>query len=157
MLIIPFILIPDASAMTGSPYEPGSCRGIKLCVSLEGEDFDMIMYASMGSQMVILYDKNTSGEIYPTSMASLYDRSRGSVNDAIVFLSRNPDYSRFTIRKASISTGWFTSEKLDSVYVLLPRYALREAEAPEYVFFEKEGRLRVRIKPKVRIHIFDRD
>jgi hypothetical protein len=139
-----------ANAMSGKPYSPGSCGGIKLCVSLEGKDFDMIRFASMGSEMIILYDKNKTGEIYPTTIASLYDRSRGTVNDAIVYLSKHPDYYRFTIRKTSKSTGWFTSERLESVYVLLPRYNIGEAFAPDYYFFEKEGKLRVWIKPIVR-------
>jgi hypothetical protein len=36
------------------------------------------------------------------------------------------------------------------VYVLLPRYNIGEAFAPDYYFFEKEGKLRVWIKPIVR-------
>ena len=157
ILITSFILLPDANAMSGKPYSPGSCDGIKLCTSLEDKDFDMIKFASMGSELIILYDKSKSGEIYPTSMASLYERSRGTVNDAIYYLSQNPDYEWFIIRKAWKSTGWFKAEDLDSVYLVLPKYSLGEIEAPEYTFFEKEGELRVRIRPIVRTHIFDDD
>ena len=105
--------------------------------------------------MVILYDKNKTGEIYPASMQSLYDRSRGTVNDAVLFLSQNPDYDRFIIRKAKKSTGWFTAETLDSIYLILPRYKHGETEAPEYSFYDKDGKLRVRIRPIVRSHIYD--
>jgi hypothetical protein len=113
----------------------------------------MIKFASMGSELIILYDKNTSGEISPTSMASLYDRSSGTVNDAIFYLSQNPDYDRFIIRQAGKSTGWFKSEDIDSVYVVLPKYKQGPADTPEFSFFDKNGKLRVRIRPIVRTHI----
>ena len=154
-LVSIIFLIGNAHAMSGKPYAPESCRGVQLCESLEGKQFDLIKYSSMGSEMVILYDKNKTGEIYPTSMQSLYDRSRGTVNDAVLFLSQNPDYDRFIIRKAKKSTGWFTAEALDSVYLILPRYKHGETEAPEYSFYDKDGKLRVRIRPIVRSHIYD--
>ena len=152
-LITVFSLVPYANAMSGKPDPPGSCRGYTLCTSLEGKDFDMIKFASMGSELIILYDKNKSGEISPTSMASLYDRSSGTVNDAIFYLSQNPDYDRFIIRKARKSTGWFKSEDIDSVYLVLPKYKQGPADTPEYSFFDKNGKLSVRIRPIVRTHI----
>ncbi len=139
------------SAMAADPMA-GSCDGIKLCTSIEGKDFEMIKFASMGSELIILYDKNKSGEISPTLMESLYDRSSGTVNDAIFYLSQNPDYERFIIRKASKSAGWFKAEDVDSVYLLLPKYTQGEIEAPEYSFFEKEGQLRVRIIGQTRMN-----
>jgi len=151
------MLIPDANAMAGKPYSPGSCDGIKLCTSLEGKDFDMIKFASMGSELIILYDKDKSGEIYPTSMESLYDRDRGTVNDAILYLSQGIYYDRLIIRKAVKSTGWFKAEDLDSVYLLLPRYYVGEVDAPEYTFYEKDGKLRVHIVPVIRSSKFDKD
>ncbi len=154
-LITSFMVIPDATAMSGRSYSPGSCEGIKLCTSLEGKNFDMIKFSSMGSEMIILYDKSISGEIYPTTMESLYDRSSGTVNDAILYLSQNSDYYRFIIRKARKSTGLFKAEDLDSVYLLLPKYDQGPADTPEYSFFEKKGQLRVRIAPVIRSHIFD--
>ena len=157
ILITVLSLVPYASAMSGKPEPPGSCRGNKLCTSLEGKDFDMIKFASMGSEMVILYDRNKSGEIFPTTMASLYDRSSGTVNDAIFYLSQHYDYDRFIIRKAWKSTGWFKSEDLDSVYLLLPKYNQGPADTPEYSFFDKNGKLRVRIKPIVRTNILGDD
>ncbi len=157
ILITVLNLVPYAGAMSGTPEPPGSCRGNKLCASLEGKDFDMIKFASMGSELIILYDKNISGEISPTSMASLYDRSSGTVNDAIFYLSQNPDYNRFIIRRAKKSTGWFKAEIIDSAYLVLPKYSLGEIEAPQYYFFEKEGKLRVRITPIVRTHMFNDD
>jgi len=157
ILITVFNLIPYANAMSGKPEPPGSCRGIKLCESIEGKEFDMIRYSSMGSELIVLYDKSKSGEIYPTSMQSLYDRSRGTVNDAVLYLSQSPDYDWFIIRKARKSKGWFHAEILDSVYLILPKYSLGEIEAPDYSFFEKEGKLRVRIRPIVRMHIYDND
>ena len=150
ILITSFMFIPDANAMAGKPYSPGSCEGIKQCTSLEGKDFDMIKFSSMGSELIILYDKDKSGEIYPTSMKSLYDRDRGTVNDAILYLSQSSDYDRLIIRKARKITGLFKAEDLDSVYMLLPKYSQGEVEAPEYSFYEKEGKLRVRIVPVIR-------
>ncbi len=144
---------PYASAMSGKPEQPGSCRGNKLCTSLEGKDFDMIKFASMGSELIILYNKNISGEISPTSMASLYDRSSGTVNDAIFYLSQNPDYERFIIRRAKKSTGWFKAEIIDSAYLVLPKYKQGPADTPEYSFFDKNGKLRVRFTPIVRTRI----
>ena len=154
-LVSILFLIKNANSMSGKPYTPESCRGNQLCVSLEGKEFDLIKYSSMGSELIILYDKDKTAEIYPTSMQALYDRSRGTVNDAILYLSQNSDYDRFIIRKAVKSTGWFTAEALDSVYLILPRYKHGETEAPEYSFFEKDGKLRVRIRPVVRSHIYD--
>lgn len=156
-LVSILFLVKNANSMSGKPYTPESCRGVTLCESLEGKEFDLIRYSSMGSELIILYDKNQTGQIYPTSMQSLYDRSRGTVNDAILYLSHNPDYDRFIIRKARKSTGWFTAEALDSVYLILPRYNLGEIEAPEYSFFEKDNKLRVRIIPVIRSHIYDDD
>lgn len=157
VLITSFMLIPDANAMAGRPYSPGSCDGIKMCTSLEGKEFDMIKFASMGSELIILYDKDKSGEIYPTSMESMYDRDRGTVNDAIFYLSQGLYYDRLIIRKAMKSTGWFKAEELDSVYLLLPRYSVGEVEAPEYSFYEKDGKLRVRIVPVVRSSTYNDD
>ena len=157
MFIVASCLIQNAHAMSGKPYSPESCRGNQLCESLEGKEFDMIRYSSMESELIILYDKNKSGEIYPTSMQSLYDRSRGTVNDAVLYLSQNPDYDRFIIRSGWKSTGWFKTENLDFVYLILPRYNLSEIEAPEYSFFEKDGKLRVRIRPVVQMHRFGDD
>jgi hypothetical protein len=157
ILITVISLVPYADAMSGKPYSPESCKGVQLCESLEGKEFDMIKYSAMGSELIILYDKNKSGEIYPTSMQSLYDRSRGTVNDAVLYLSQNPDYDRFIIRNARKSKGLFKTEDLDSVYIILPRYNTGEIEAPEYSFFEKEGKLRVRIRPIVRMDRFGDD
>jgi hypothetical protein len=148
-LITSFILMADVHASSGKPNPSSSCEGIKLCTNIEGRDFEMIKFASMGSELIILYDKNKSGEIYPTSMESLYERSRGNVNDAIFYLSQGPDYDRFTIRKARKSTGWFKAEDIDSVYVVLPKYKHGPADAAEYSFFEKEGQLRVSITGRI--------
>jgi hypothetical protein len=141
----------DAQATSGKPNPPASCDGRKLCTSIEGKDFEMIKFASMGSELIILYDKKKSGEIYPTSRESLYERSSGTVNDAIFYLSQSPDYDRFIIRKAKKSTGWFKAEDVDSVYVLLPKYKQGPADAAEYSFFEKEGQLRVSIRGRTRM------
>jgi len=155
ILIIVFGAVPYASSMSAGPEPPGSCRGIKLCKSLEGREFDIIKYSSMGSELVILYDKSVSGEIYPTSMASLYEKSRGTVNDAIRYLKHHPDYDRFIIRKARKSTGLFKAEILDRVFLILPKYKMGEVEAPEYGFFEKEGQLRVKIRPVIHTDILN--
>jgi hypothetical protein len=157
ILITVISLVPYADAMSGKPYSPESCRGIQLCESLEGKEFDMIRYSFGGSELIILYDRSKSGEIYPTSMQSLYDRSRGTVNDAVLYLSQNPDYDRFIIRSGWKSTGWFKTEDLDSVYLILPRYYSGEIEAPEYTFFEKEGKLKIWIRPVIRTHSFGDD
>ncbi len=155
IMVTAFYLVPHAGAMSARPEVPGSCRGYTLCTSLEGRNFEMIKFAAMGSELIILYDKNRSGEIYPTSAASLYERSRGTVNDAITYLSQNPDYDRFIMHKAKKTTGLFKSQDLDSVYVVLPKYRQGEADTPEYSFFEKDGSLQVRIRPIIHSRISD--
>lgn len=135
----------------------GSCRGNELCQSLEGKEFDLIKYSSMRSELVILYDRDKTGDISVRAHKSSYKKEKGTINDALRFLSGHTGYHRFKIRQGRKSLGWFSSELLDGVYVLEPVYiSSNEFRAARYSFMEREQRIEVVIRPAYR-HLWEDD
>lgn len=135
----------------------GSCRGNELCQSLEGKQFELIKYSSMRSELVILYDRDKTGDISVRAHKSSYKKEKGTINDALRFLSGHTDYKRFKIRQGRKTLGWFNSELLDGVYVLEPVYVRpKEIKAARYSFTEKEQKIEVFIRPVYR-HLWEDD
>jgi hypothetical protein len=136
----------SAEAFTGK--DTGSCGKDTVCQSLEGKEFDLIMYSFQESELVVLYDKSIVGEITPFARESNYRSEKGTINDALAFLGGHVDYEGFRIRKGRKSTGWFKTEDMEGVYVVEPRYNMSSNnEKPRYNFTEKEGKIRLYITP----------
>jgi hypothetical protein len=136
----------SAEAFTGK--DTGSCGKNTVCQSLEGKEFDLIMYSFQESELVVLYDKSRVGEITPFARESNYRSEKGTINDALAFLGGHIDFEGFRIRKGRKSTGWFRTEEMEGVYVVEPRYNMSSSnEKPRYNFTEKEGEIRLYITP----------
>ena len=144
-----FVTIGNSEA-----YAAGSiitCGHDSICNSITGREFDLILYSSLGSEMVVLYSRDKIGELTLSVPESYYSRKRGNVRDAIYYLSRHSDYSGFRFRKARKKTGFFSSKIIDGLYVAIPKYRNEgNARPPEYSFSEKNGELRIRISPVIR-------
>ena len=143
-------LMSNGKVLANAAGHDISCGGDTICNSIEGNEFDLILFSSAGSEMVILYNESTIGRIVPNVSESYYSKAKGTVKDVIYYLSRHTEYSGFKFKKARKSTGLFRSEVLDGVYVALPEYAsMSDNRPPEYSFSDKDGTLTVRIKAVV--------
>ncbi len=147
--------IPGSLAVAnGQAHSSGSgisCGHDSICKSIEGEEFDLILYSSLGSETVILYKRDKTGEIVPLVPEAYYTEARGTVKDAIYYLSRHSDYNGFRFKKARKSTGFFKTQVVNGLYVAVPEYRLSsDHKPPEYRFSEKNGKLTVRLTPMIR-------
>jgi hypothetical protein len=143
-------LMNNGNAVAKSTGSNITCGYDSICKSIEGNEFDLILYSSIGSEMVILYNKDKIGDLIHKIPESYYARAKGTVKDAIYYLSKNTYYNGFRFKKARKSTGLFRSKVITDVYVVLPKYAgTGEIDAPMYSFSEKNGKIRVRITPVV--------
>jgi len=143
-------LMTNGKADANSAGSNISCGHDSICKSIEGNEFDLILYSSMGSEMVILYSKDKIGDLMPKVDESYYARAKGTVKDAIYYLSRHADYGGFRFKKAKRSTGFIRSQVIDGLYVAIPEYmSVSDNEPPEYRFSLKDGKLTVRITPRV--------
>jgi len=134
----------EAFTETGS--EP--CRGDRLCQSLKAKEFDLIKYSSMGSQLVILYDRDKTGDISVRIGRDSCTKEKGTIYDALRFLQAHPDYKSFMIRRGRKTVSWFRAEVMDGVYVVEPEYLLSfENSAPRYNFSDSENMIEVFIRP----------
>jgi len=133
----------DAEAFVRS----GSCGRNRLCKDLEGKGFDQIRYSSMGSELVVLYDMKKHGEVTLFSSEKTYTRAKGTVNDAIDFLSSHSEYRGFRIVRARKTTGWFRAETIDGMYIIEPQYVMpNENKAPYHNISEKDGKFTVYLR-----------
>ena len=144
-------LVKNGIADSGSEGSGMLCGYDSLCNTPVDKEFEMILYSAAGSEMVVLYSKNEIGDIVPEVPKSYYHRAKGTVEDAIYYLSRNYDYTGFKFRRAKKSTGVFRTEIIKGVYVAVPKYRLpSDHRPPEYRIADKNGKLTVSIKPFIR-------
>jgi len=141
-------LMNNGNAVAQSTGSNITCGYDSICKSIEGNEFDLILYSSLGSEMVILYTGDTVKNLTPKVPESYYSRSQGTVKDAIYYLSTHSNYSGFRFKKARKSTGFLSSRVIEGLYVVVPEYRHDGGHRPpEYSFSEKNGNLTVRITP----------
>jgi hypothetical protein len=138
--------------VTGTDAYAGAatCGKDKYC-GIKGKSFDAIFYSAQGmTGLVILYDKVKVGAIKAWVSETKYREGRGTVEDAIYFLSGDQKNAGFRVVKGKKSTGFFRSEVVDGLYVVVPKHAITShTRAPEFRFVEKGG--------KITLHITDFD
>lgn len=129
----------------------GLCGRDTLCKTLEGKEFDLIKYYSMGSVLVVLYDSGKVGDLTLFVPEFDYSKGRGTISDAIDFLDRIPEINGFTVLEGKKSAGWFKTEVIEGVYVIKPLYEVTsEYLAPDYWFSDKGGKIIMYITPLYR-------
>jgi len=149
MVSVPGLMI-NGKADANSSGSNISCGSDSICRGIEDNEFDLILYSSLGSEMVILYSKDKIGDLMPEVDESYYSRAKGTVKDAIYYLSRHTEYSGFRFKKARRSTGFIRAQVIDGLYVAIPKYrSVSDNKPPEYRFSLKERKLTVRITPIV--------
>ena len=153
ILIGVLILFPAAKA--DARVTEVSCRNNALCQSIEGKDFNMILFSEFGSALAIIYDKSTVGDINIAISGSPYREEMGTVIDAIRFLTGISEYRTFTVSRAIKSVGWFGYERIDGMYIVRPVYdATYESRAAKYVITGRDGEIELRITP---VYSFETD
>ncbi len=144
-------LIMKSNAEADSAHSSITCGYDSICNTISEREFDLILYSSLGSEMVILYSREKAETVVADTSEKYYSKSTGNVRDAIYFLSRHSDYTGFKFRHARKSTGLFSTKVVEGVYVAVPQYTNNsENRPPEYRFTEKDGKLTVRIRPVIR-------
>lgn len=144
-------LMIEANAEADSAHSKITCGYDSICNTISEREFDLILYSSLGSEMVILYSREKVEAVVADASEKYYSRSTGNVRDAIYFLSRHTDYTGFKFRQARKSKGLFSSKVVNGVYVAVPEYRSEgDHKSPEYRFTEKDGKLTVRIRPVIR-------
>ncbi len=144
-------LIMKANAEADSAHSNISCGYDSICNNISEREFDLILYSSLGSEMVILYNREKAETVVAGTSEKYYSKSTGNVRNAIYFLSRHSEYTGFKFRQARKSTGLFSTKVVEGVYVAVPQYTNNsENRPPEYRFTEKDGKLTVRIRPVIR-------
>ncbi len=123
-----------------------NCGKNQLCKSLEGTQFDLVRYANRGVNIVILYDRSSTGDISFNYSERTYSIVRGTVNDAVRYVSNHSYYAGFSIRQARKSTGFLKSEDIAGMYLMKVRYDNSyEERTPRVTISEKDGKIKVRI------------
>lgn len=141
-IIISLIALSAGNAQALSRGSGGLCGGDSLCKTLEGKEFDLIKYYSMGSALVVLYDGGKIGNLILFAPEFDYSRERGTISNAVDFLNGFPEVSGFTVLKGEKSAGWFNTEVIEGIYVIKPRYEVTsEYLAPDYSFVYKGGKI----------------
>ena len=137
-LIIGVVSVTGTDAYAGA----ATCGKDKYC-GIKGKSFDAIFYSTQGmTGLVILYDKVKVGAIKAWVSETKYREGRGTVEDAVYFLRGDQDYAGFKVVKGKKSTGFFRSEVVDGLYVVVPKHEMTSVtRAPEYRFSEKGGKL----------------
>ncbi len=132
-----------------------SCGNDELCQSIEGKEFDMILFSEFGSELVVLYDKRVIGNMNIAISGSPYREEMGTVLDAVHFLAKTSEYIMFTTSRAIKSVGWFGSERINNMYIVRPIYDRSyHGRSAKYVIRDRDGVLELRIKP---IYFFGED
>lgn len=128
-------------------FRGGSCGNNRLCKDLEGKEFDQIRYSAMGSELVVLFDMSRHGDVALFARETSYTKVKGTINDAIEYLSGHPDHKGFRIVRARKTTGWFSAEIIDGMYIIEPKYHMKnENRAPDHNISEKEGKFTVYLR-----------
>ncbi len=135
-LIIGVVAGTDAYAGTAK------CGKDKYC-GIKGKSFDAIFYSAQGgSGLVVLYDKGKVGDIRVWVSEKKFREGRGTVEDAVYYLRGDQEYAGFKVVKGEKSTGFFRSEVVDELYVVVPKHEMTSiTRAPEYRFVEKDGKI----------------
>ena len=108
----------------------------------------MILFSEFGSELAVLYDKSSVGDINIAISGSPYREEMGTVLDAIRFLAKTSEYRTFTVSRAVKSVGWFGSERIDGMYIVRPVYDNSYPNAAaKYVVRDRDGEIELRIKP----------
>jgi hypothetical protein len=141
-------LLTGINAEAHSKTAGASCGSNAMCQSLEGKEFMLIKYVSFGSGLVVLYDKSEVGDVIPMVPEVNYKNAKGTVNDAIHFLSERTDFRGFSVFKGRKSTGWFKTEVIEGIYIVEPRYEISsDSRAAKYSLSEKGGKIKLRMTP----------
>lgn len=141
-------LIIGVLSVTGTDAYAGTaaCGKDKYC-GIKGISFDAIFYSAQDSGLVVLYDKGKVGDINVWVSENKYREGRGTVEDAVYYLRGDQGYAGFKVVKGSKSTGFFRSEVIDGLYVVVPKHEMTSiTRAPEYRFSEKGGKITMYIK-----------
>ena len=141
-------LIFGVVSVTGTDAYAGAaaCGKDKYC-GIKGKSLDAIFYSAQDSGLVVLYDKGMVGDIRVWVAETRYRKGKGTVEDAIYFLRGDQGYAGVQVVKGSKSTGFFRSEVVDGLYVVVPKHAMTSlSRAPEYRFSEKGGKITLYIK-----------
>ena len=155
-----FLLIAAVLIISGDAgaYEYGkklSCGSDALCQSIEGKEFDMILFSEFGSELAVIYDRTKVGKVNIVISGAPYRKEAGTVLDAVRFLAKMSEYRTFTVSRAIKSVGWFGGERLDGRYIV--RHVYNDAylsDAAKYVIRDRRGEIELRIKP---VYDFGRD
>ena len=141
-LIIGFTPLTGIDAYGGT----GLCGEDKYC-GIKGEKFDSIYYSNGLTGLVVLYDKDKVGDVRPWVSEKQYRKGKGTVVDAIEYLKSDQGYAGFKLVKGKKSTGFFRSEVVDGLYVVVPKHWMTSiTRAPEFRFSEKNGKITLYIK-----------
>ena len=84
-------LMSNGKVLANAAGHDISCGGDTICNSIEGNEFNLILFSSAGSEMVILYNESTIGRIVPNVSESYYSKAKGTVKDVIYYLSRHTE------------------------------------------------------------------
>jgi hypothetical protein len=154
-LFLTGILIMSADAGEYVYGKKMTCGSDVLCQSIEGEEFNMILFSEFGSELAVIYDRSKVGKIDIVISGSPYREEIGTVLDAVRFLSKISEYRTFTVSKARKSVGWFGAERIEGMYIVRPIYSDHYLnDAAKYVIRDRRGELELRIKP---VYSFGRD
>jgi len=136
-LIVAVVSITGTDAYAGA----ATCGKDKYC-GIKGKSFESIYYSNGDSGLVVLYDKSKVGDIRAWVSEEQYRKGRGTVEDAVYFLRGDQEYAGFKVVKGKKSTGFFRSEVVDGLYVVVPKHEMTSvSRAPGYRFSEKGGKL----------------
>lgn len=148
LLFIAGVLILSIEA---AAYEYGkkvSCGSDMLCQSIEGKEFNMVLFSEFGSELAVLYDAAQVGPVTIAISGATYRVEKGTIIDAVHFVSHTSEYRTFTTSRAIKSVGWFGSERIDGMYIVTPVYDHKySSDAAKYVIRGRDGKLELRIKP----------
>lgn len=134
--------VATLTGISGNVYAgAGACDRDTLC-GIGGKTFDAIYYSSGVSGLVVLYDTSKVGTLKPWVSETQYRKGTGTVEDAIAFLRSDSDYAGYWVVKGQKSTGFFRSEVVDGLYVVVPKHSLiSSTRAPDFRFVDKGGTL----------------
>ena len=150
-IIVILIALSAGNAQALLRSSGGLCGRDALCKTLEGKEFDLIKYYSMGSVLVVLYDSVKVGDLTLFVPEFDYSKGRGTISDAVDFLKGVPEMNGFAVLKGKKSAGWFKTEVIEGVYVVKPQYeVVSEYQAPDYRFSDKGGKIIMYIIPLYR-------
>lgn len=150
-MLVSFTALNAGSAQALLRDAGGLCGRDALCKTIEGKEFDLVKYYSMGSVLVILYDSGKVGDLTLFVPEFDYSKGRGTISDAVDFLEGISEISGFAVLKAKRSAGWFKTEVIEGVYMIKPLYEVTsEYRAPDYRFVDKDGKIIMYIIPTYR-------